>query len=191
MAQVGVSKLFYASYAVNNSTVSYSSGAALAKAVNVDIAPESGDAINFYADNAICESAAVFTGGTLTLDIDSLSASVAAALLGLTVDSVATPSGSEIAYKAGVVAPYLGVGVVFKNIIGGAESWMGVVLTKVQFQTPELSQATQGETIEFTAPQITATIMRDDSADAVWKYEGYFSTEANAVAWIKSKLSIT
>lgn len=191
MAQVGVSKLFYASYAVSEGTVSYSSGAALAKAVNVDIAPESGDAINFYADNSLCESAAVFTGGTLTLDIDSLSASVAAALLGLTVDSVSTPSGSEIAYKSGAVAPYLGVGVVFKNIIGGSESWMGVVLTKVQFQTPTLSQATQGETIEFTAPQITATIMRDDSNDAVWKYEGYFGTEANAVAWIKSKLSIT
>ena len=191
MAQVGVSKLFYAAYAVNQGTVSYSSGASLAKAVNVDIAPESGDAIKFYADNAVAETAAVFTGGTLTLDIDSLSAAVAAALLGLTVATVTTPSGSEIAYKSGAVAPYVGVGCIFKNIIGGSEAWMGVVLTKVQFQAPELNQATQGETMEFTAPQLTATIMRDDSSDAVWKYEGYFTTEANAESWVKGKLGIT
>ena len=191
MAQVGVSKLYYAAYAASQGSVTYSSGASLAKAVNVDIAPESGDAINFYADNAIAETAAVFTGGTLTIDVDHLSAAVAAALLGLTVTTVSTPSGSEIAYKSGVVAPYVGFGVVFKNIIGGSEAWMGVVLTKVQFQTPELNQATQGETIEFTAPQLTATIMRDDTSDAVWKYEGYFSTEANAEAWVKGKLSIT
>ena len=192
MAQVGLSKPFYAMYAMSSGSVYYSSGDVLAKAVNADIAPDTGDANVFYADNGPAESAAVFSGGTLTLDIDHLSYSVAGALLGLTPTQSSTPSGGYVlAYKAGTVAPSVGVGLVFKNIVGGSAEYVGVVLHKVQFNVPELSQATQGESIEFTAPQLTATILRDDTTDEVWKTEGYFSSESDAVTFVKGILSIT
>ena len=49
----------------------------------------------------------------------------------------------------------------------------------------------QGETIEWQVPELTATIMRDDSAKHRWKREATFTTEAQAEAYIKNRLSIT
>ena len=40
-------------------------------------------------------------------------------------------------------------------------------------------------------PELTAAIMRDDSATQVWKREATFTTEAQALAYIKHCLSIT
>ena len=192
MAQVGVCRPFYAMYATSAGTVVYSNGGVLAKAVNVDIAPDNGDKNVFYADNGPAESASVFSGGTLTLDIDHLSAEVAAALLGLTVADTSTPTGgSEIVFKGDAVPPYVGFGVIFKNIFESTPEWVGVVLHKVQFQQPAMSQATQGESIEFAAPQLVASILRDDSTDNAWQSLSFFGTEANAEAWVKGKLNIT
>lgn len=193
MARIGLSKPYYALYAASDGTVTYSDGGLIAKAVETDISPDDSGAVKFYADNGIAESANIFNQGTLTLSIDHLSAAVAAALLGLTVDSVTTPAGSMIKYLAGAVAPYVGVGLIVKSIVSGSAQYMAIVLRKCQFNQPGIAQATQGETIEFTAPELTATIMRDDQDDSLseWKREGYFTTEANAEAWIKAQLSIT
>lgn len=39
--------------------------------------------------------------------------------------------------------------------------------------------------------ELSATIMRDDSANHVWKREATFTTEAQAEAYIKARLNIT
>ena len=56
---------------------------------------------------------------------------------------------------------------------------------------PNDAATTQGETIEWQTPQLTGTIMRDDSAKHAWKREATFTTEAQAEAYIKARLSIT
>lgn len=194
MARVGLSKPYFAIYSNNNGTISYSGGMKLGKAVETDISPEDDGGVKFFADNGQAESANVFTTGTLTLSTDSISAAVAAAIYGLTTEESTTPSGGTIIkYLAGAIAPYVGVGLIVKNIIGGIQSYQGIILRKCQFNKGALSQATQGETIEFTAPELTAAIMRDDQPDELseWKREGYYSTEADAEAWIKAELNIT
>ena len=52
------------------------------------------------------------------------------------------------------------------------------------------SATTQGETIEWQVPELTGTIMRDDSAAHAWKREAMFTTEAQAETYIKDRLSI-
>lgn len=193
MARIGLSKPYFAKYAANQGVVSYSSGGTLGEAVNVNITPDSSDPVKFFADNHLKETAQIFVSGALTLGLDHLSAEVAAAILGLNVESYpasGTATGSVVKHVGNAVAPYVGVGLVVKSQIDGSYEWMGIVLHKVQFKNPGLAQETQGETITFTAPSIEGTILRDDTSDEGWETDGYFTSEAAAEAWVKELLNI-
>ena len=100
-------------------------------------------------------------------------------------------SVKELVYDDTQVTPYLGVGFIIKKKVNGAYKWRGVVLPKVMFSVPEDAATTQGESIEWQTPELTGTIMRDDSPTHMWKREATFTTEAQAEAYIKNRLSIT
>lgn len=72
MATIGLSKPYYAVYSNTGSTVSYSNGGILAKAVEFSAEIENTDDNNLYADNAIAETDRSFSGGTLTITTDDL-----------------------------------------------------------------------------------------------------------------------
>lgn len=191
MAKVGLSKPFYALYAAAAGVVTYSNGASMGKAVNAEIEPDDSNTTIFYADNGPAESANIFSGGTLTLEVDRLSADVVGALLGITPGSSTTPVGTTLDFAAEATIPYVGVGLIAKSIVDNTPVWMSIILTKVQFKMPTLDMSTQGEDIEFSAHELEATILRDDTTNANWMRWGYFSTETNAETWIKGQLSIT
>ena len=197
MATIGLSKPYYAIYSNTGSTVSYASGGVMGKATEANIEIETTDDNNLYADNAIAETDRSFAGGTLTLSTDDLSDTVSEAILGLdtgtvgTIDGVTDESVTELLYDDNQKTPYLGVGFIVKKRVSGVYKWRGIVLTKVMFNVPADSATTQGETIEWQVPELTATIMRDDSATHTWKREATFTTEAQAEAYIKARLNIT
>lgn len=191
MAKVGLSKPYYAKYAAANQVVSYTSGASMGKAVNAQIEPDDNDANIFYADNGPAESAQIFSGGTLTLEIDRLDSSVVAALFGITPGSSVTPVGTTLDFAADAVIPYVGIGLIGKNIVDNTQQWIAFLLPKVQFKMPSYDLSTQGEEVEFSGNELTATIMRDDTSAGKWLRMGYFSSEADAETWVKSALSIT
>ena len=197
MATIGLSKPYYAVYANASGTVSYSGGAVMGKATEANIEIETSEDNNLYADNAIAETDRQFTGGTLTLSTDDLSQEVSKAILGLTEQAVGTVDGitdedvQELIYDDTQVTPYLGVGFIVKKVKNGVTAWRGIVLTKVMFSIPSDAATTQGESIEWQVPELTATIMRDDSATHMWKREATFTTEAQAEAYIKDRLDIT
>ena len=196
MATIGLSKPYYAVYANASGTVSYSSGAVMGKATEANIEIETSEDNNLYADNAIAETDRQFTGGTLTLSTDDLSQEVSKAILGLTEQAVGTIDGvtdedvQELIYDDTQVTPYLGIGFIVKKVKNGVTAWRGIVLTKVMFSIPSDAATTQGESIEWQVPELTATIMRDDSATHMWKREATFTTEAQAEAYIKDRLDI-
>lgn len=119
------------------------------------------------------------------------------AILGLkeeTLDSITGVTDedvSELIYDDTQAIPYLGVGFIVKKVVNGVTMWRGIVLTKVMFSIPSDAATTQGETITWQVPSLTATIMRDDSATRMWKREATFTTEAQAEAYIKDRLSIS
>ena len=191
MAKVGLSKPFYAMYTAAGQVVTYSNGGSMGKAVEASIEPDDNETTVFYADNGPAESARIFSGGTLTLNVDRLDSSVVGALFGITPGSSTTPVGTTLDFAADAAIPYVGVGLITKSVVENTPVWMAVILTKVQFVMPTLDLETQGEDIEFTANELEATILRDDTAAANWMRWGYFTTEANAEAWIKGQLSIT
>lgn len=197
MATIGLSKPYYAIYSEAGGVVSYSGGAVMGKATEANISIETTEDNNLYGDNGLAETDRRFANGTLTLSTTDLSQEVSKAILGLTeqaitgIDGVTDTSVKELVYDDTQVTPYLGVGFIIKKKVNGAYKWRGVVLPKVMFSVPEDAATTQGESIEWQTPELTGTIMRDDSATHVWKKEATFTTEAQAEAYIKNRLSIT
>lgn len=197
MATIGLSKPYYAIYSALSGTVTYSTGGIMGKAVEANIEIETSEDNNLYADNAIAETDKTFTGGTLTLSTDELSQEVAKAMLGVTetpiteITGVTDEDASELIWDDDQMTPYLGIGMIIKKMVAGVIKWRAVILTKVMFNIPADAATTQGESIEWQTPELTGTIMRDDSAKHTWKMEATFTSEAQAEAYIKDRLSIT
>lgn len=197
MATIGLSKPYFAVYSAAGSTVSYANGAVMGKATEANIEIDTTEDNNLYADNAIAETDRTFAGGTLTLSTDDLSQEVSKAILGLAeqaitgIEGVTDTSVKELLYDDQQQTPYLGVGFIIKKKVGGVYKWRGVILTKVMFSAPADAATTQGENIEWQTPELSATIMRDDSTNHMWKREATFTTEAQAEAYIKDRLGIT
>lgn len=196
MATIGLSKPYYAIYSNTGTTVSYANGGVMGKATEANIEVETTEDNNLYADNSIAETDRSFAGGTLTLSTDDLSQEVSKAILGIKEETIGEITGvtdedaSELIYDDTQKTPYLGTGFIIKKKVGGVYKWRAVVLTKVMFGIPSDAATTQGETIEWQVPELSATILRDDSANHVWKREATFTSEAQAEAYIKDRLSI-
>lgn len=197
MATIGLSKPYYAIYSALSGTVTYSTGGIMGKAIEANIEIETSEDNNLHADNAIAETDKTFTGGTLTLSTDELSQEVTKAMLGVTETPITEITGvtdedvNELIWNDDQRTPYLGIGMIIKKMVAGVIKWRAVILTKVMFNIPADAATTQGESIEWQTPELTGTIMRDDSAKHTWKMEATFTTEAQAEAYIKDRLSIT
>lgn len=195
MAIIGCSYLKYAKYAASGNTVSYSDGGTAAKLVSVQVALDSASDNDFYADNAIDETDNVFAGGTLTVKTNDLTDAVSKVILGLQSQALSSVTGitdeaEEILFDNRQLTPYLGIGLVIKHRRGGVDAWTGIVLNKVLFNVPADAAETQGKQISWQTPELTAKIMRDDSAYQGWKKQATFTTEAQAIVYLNNRLSI-
>ena len=193
MAGIGLSKCYAALYTVSSGSITYSSGTLIGKAVEFSTSFDTAEDNNLYADNAIAETDRTFAGGTLTISTDDLSQTASQLILGITPSNitVGTATVSELIFDDDMATPDMGYGTIIKKKVGGADKWRAVILTKIKFNVPEESATTQGETIEWQTPTLTATIMRDDSAKHAWKRESLFDTEGEAEDYIETVLSIS
>lgn len=197
MATIGVSKPYYGVYSSTGEAVTYSNGGVMGKATQVGIEIETTEDNNLHGDNAIAESDRSFASGTLTVGTTDLSQEVSKVILGAREQALEELAGvsdkevKELIFDDSMEAPYLGVGVIIKKQVHNVIRWRAVVLTKVLFSVPSESATTQGETIEWQTPELTGTILRDDTATHMWKREAIFSTEAQAEAYVKARLQIT
>ena len=197
MAIIGVSKPYVAKYSNTENTVTYSGGQILDKLTEIDVSINSAEDNNFYADNAIAESDSSFSGGTVTINTADLGPEAAALVLGITPVPISDITGvtdedvNELIFDDDQRSPYLGFGCIIKKRVNNVDKWRAIILTKIMLAVPNDAATTQGETIEWQTPQLTGTIMRDDSTKHAWKREATFTTEAQAEAYIKARLSIT
>ena len=195
MASIGLSKPYAAVYSNTGTTVTYSSGAVCGKAVSLDISLDDGSDNILYADNAPAESDNQFAGGTLTLGTDDLYADVMKNFIGMeeaAVSGTGLPTGAKW-YKNNdnQVTPYLGFGAIAKKKVGGVTKYVAIVLHKIQFANLSQNLETQGETITWQTPEITAQIMRSDNAAHDWRWiSSDLDTEADAELLIKDVLNI-
>lgn len=188
----GFSHPYVAKYATTEQTgnivLAYSDGQILARGVSASMSVESSDDNNFYADNIIAETAAgSFGSGELTLTVDGLLDAASRLILGLP----AADGDGWTHYGDSMDIPYVGVGFIVRYMSGGATSYVPVVLHKCKFAVPNIDAATQEDAIDFQTQELTATVLRDDTANHEWRVVGTaVTTEAAAEALIKSYLSI-
>lgn len=175
----GFSKPYVAKYTNSGTTVTYSDCQLLARGVNVNLQAESSDDNIFYADNVAAESASgVFTGGTVELEVDGLFTSSLNFISGVEdVDSGWTGDGADNEI------PYMGTGFIVRWMSDGVTTYQPVVLAKTKFSIPEEERATQENEIDWQTTTLSASLMRDDTSEACWRYRGEdFSTEVEAEA---------
>ena len=180
-------------YGAEGNTVTYTNVQPLARGVSVSIEPETADSNDFYADNVLAETASgQFSGGTLTLTVDGLKDAARTLIMGLpeaTSVTVGSETVSVYDYDNRQVIPYVGVGFVVRYMEAGVTSYMPVVLPKVQFSVEGLEAATQKDEIDWQTQELTASIMRDDTVNQMWRrVAAAQTTEAKAVAVVEALL---
>ena len=183
----GFSQPYIAQYANTGTTVTYTSGQALARGVSVSMEVTIADDNIFYADNVAAESVpGLFQSGSCTLTVDGLKDGAAKAALGL------PSAGADgfTAYGDDMNPPYVGIGFICRYMEDGVTTYVPVVLPKCRFNTPSLSAETQGESIEWQTQELSAQVLRDDTAKHNWKLVGSsYSTEALAASALVGALA--
>ena len=197
MATIGLSKPYFAVYSNNGTTVTYASGALFGKATEMDVELNDGNSNILYADNSPAESDSQFSGGTVTINTDELSATAMTTALGMadstiSITGVTTTGAKWLINNDDQVIPYIGVGGIAKKMIGGVIKYVAVVLDKVKLRNLSQSITTQGESIEWQVPSLTGDIFRSDRAKHDWRrISTPLDTEAEAELCVKSYLNIT
>lgn len=191
----GYSKPFVALYNNNEGTITYSSGMPLARGVDVSVKAETGDAVNFYADNVMAESVGgVFTGATITMTVDGLKDAARKLIMGLPNAEPLTVGSDSVdiyTYDDRQNIPNVGIGFVIRYMESGVTTYQPVVFTKASFSVDGLDAATQEEEIEFQTTELEAALMRDDSQYHAWRKIGAEqATETAAVNVVKTLLNI-
>ena len=192
----GFSFPFVAKYSAAGGTVTYSDGMELARGVEVSIEPEVGDTDPFYANNVAAETVpGKFTGGTVTLTVDGLKSEAEEMVMGLpepdTLSYGESKTANLLKYGDAMNPPYVGIGFVVRYMSDGVESFAPMVLTKARFQTTTTSAATQEDQIAWQTQELTADLMRDDTAEKNWQIVAEdVQTEDEAVEILKAILDI-
>lgn len=167
MATIGLDKLYYAPITEDtNGEETYGTPVQLAKAISAELSVELAEA-TLYADDGASEVVKEFKSGTLSLGVDDIGASVAAALVGVTVDK-----NNVIISTSEDATPYVAIGFRAKKSNGKYKYFW---LYRVKFGIPATNFATKGDSITFSTPTIEGTVMRRNKEDTKgnhpWKAE--------------------
>ena len=153
MATIGLDRLYYApiTEAPTTGYETYGTPVMLAKAISAELSVELAEA-TLYADDGAAEVVKEFKNGKLTLGVDAVGRSVAAALTGSIVDengvliSASEDGGSPVA-----------IGFRAKKSNGHYRYFW---LYRVKFGVPSTNLATKGDSITFSTPTIEGTVLR-------------------------------
>lgn len=184
----GYSKPKVALYGESGGTVTYTSGMDLARGVSVNLSINAADDNKFYANNVVAEDASgTFGGGTVTLVNDGLKRDAARLIYGLPV----ADADGWVHCDDDATVPYVGIGYIKRYMEDSVTSFVPVVLRKCKFQMFGDDASTQEENIDWQTQELTATVMRDDTAKHAWRYLGNeYATEALAEAALDTALGI-
>jgi len=183
MATIGLSDLYYSPITEDSSgEETYGTPVRLAKAISVELEVELAEA-TLYADDAQAYIIKEFSGGSMTLSVDDIGIANAAALTGAQVDG-----NGVLVYTAEDVTPYVALAFRARRPDGNYRYFW---LYRCKFGQPGTSLTTKGESVEFSTPELEATVMRRNKPDAngnhPWKAEvtsGDSGVEAATVgAW--------
>lgn len=167
MATIGLDKLYYATITDDeNGEEIYGTPTQLAKAISAELSVELAEA-TLYADDGAAEIVKEFKNGTISLGVDDIGSTTAAALTGVTVDK-----NNVVVSNSEDGGDPMAVGFRAKKSNGKYKYYW---LYRVKFGIPATNLATKGDSITFSTPTIEGTVLRrnkpDTSGKHPWKAE--------------------
>lgn len=167
MATIGLDKLYYATITDDeNGEEIYGTPTQLAKAISAELSVELAEA-TLYADDGATEIVKEFKNGTISLGVDDIGSTTAAALTGVTVDK-----NNVVVSNSEDGGDPVAVGFRAKKSNGKYKYYW---LYRVKFGIPATNLATKGDSITFSTPTIEGTVLRrnkpDTSGKHPWKAE--------------------
>ena len=185
-------------YNANTEKVTYSGGMINPHAIEYTLTPESTDNNPLYGDNQIIENDTPrFNGATLALGIDELEQNAAEFILGVKIIQMsygADKTAKVTVYDDEQTPPFLGVGIIEEHQINDVNRYKAVIMCKAQFNNPESTATTRGESIEWQTKTIEGNVSRSDetSENGVhpWKTGAWFDSEAEAVTYLEYMLGV-
>lgn len=167
----------------------YSTPGVIGKAIKADVTFNSAEG-KLYADDALAEYASKFTDGSIVLGVDDIPEAKKAAILGYTLS--AASGSNKLIMGAADVAPHVGLGYFKTHMIDGVRKYRTYFYYDVVFRETGDSSETANESITFSTPEITGTIIpvngfgKDNFAEIMT-----FDTEASAKTHLNELLGIT
>lgn len=134
-----------------------------------------------YADDELAESVDEFSSGSIAMETDDMVDDVAGRVYGCEVVE------KEVHYKAGDSAPLGGLAYYKVLMRRGVKLFKGFYYPRVKAVLGNDSAATKADSITFGTNSTTFTVFRCNSDD--WRITEEFATEAEALAWVKEKLT--
>lgn len=193
MAIKGLSKPYFAKYNHSAGVVSYTDGGVFGKAIEWGVKVEKSEDKHLHADNGIAETdKGRFLKGELTCTTSGIAPETSRVILGIATKT-ATVNGKQTTvsvYDETTESPDLGFGIIEWHRNNNIDKFRAVVLLRVFFNIPEDAAKTEGESVEWGTPAITASVMRSEAAGNPWKEEAWLDTEADAETYIKEVLGI-
>lgn len=135
-----------------------------------------------YADDLLAEKAEEFISGNIAVEVDELDDEVASVIYGATVNEQ-----NEKVDNTGDNAPYGGLGYIKTLMKKGTKYYRAYYYPKVRAALGNDNTATKSSSITFSTTPVNFTVYEPKTGD--WRYTKKFDTEAEAKAWIDSKLS--
>lgn len=154
------------------------------KLIEANISYEHADA-KLYAGNTLVESENGIIGGTVAINVATISLADKQAILGHKLKGTAPNTYYAI---TGVASPYVGFGFV-TNETEENKGYMGHWVLKTQFAQLEDNSKTKGDAIEWQTPTLEGAMMGafvDESGDPDFVYEQSFATQAEAITWVNN-----
>ena len=162
MATIGLDKLYYATITDDeNGEEIYGTPTQLAKAISAELSVELAEA-TLYADDGAAEIVKEFKNGTISLGVDDIGSTTAAALTGVTVDK-----NNVVVSNSEDGGDPVAVGFRAKKSNGKYKYYW---LYRVKFGIPSTNLATKGDSITFSTPPVEGTVLRRNKADTNGKH---------------------
>lgn len=195
MAQIGLKYFAVAPVSAYSagSEPTYGTGMKVGHLMKADLTWNRGD-VKLFGDNIEVERDNSITSGQLTIGTTYLSK--AGRLMLLDEAEFGTPGTGEPQEYAtgGDPGPVVGCGYVWKDSAdGGTAQYIAYWYYRVQFSMNE-TMNTKGENTEYGTPELVGEIMGCQPASSLetkFRKYAYFTTEADAIAWLKAIAGIT
>ena len=177
----------------DGSAISYSTGFVIGNAVAANINFDVNDNPD-YGDDVMIDNDTGMSGYNGDIDVNMLSASVRASLLGW--DSVSSGQPAAITHYevSDETTPQMGFGFIHVGMTKGVTSYETYWFHQCRFTQQNIAASTKKKQIEWNHPKLNFVgegVYLDSSGKAKFFDWMSFSDEASAKAWLKSKAGIT